>query len=283
MLKSLSFCVEVSNIPDSLFFECFCHWSCHWSCPAVWLVLCKHLWSDTSSWFLLCVQEEARVGHFEHQGDDSAGGTPGDPEHRQRHREQRGRWRRRRFGPAVAGPRPLLWGAGHLRGPLPERGSEPHRPHGLVLLHHAATTPTQNQNARPGEPRRRSVRTQTVSWIQHGFQTAALKESNRIRFSLLEVWCPEETNMRSTFNHVTLWFHPFNIYILSLWDPGVIIRAQRGRLTQRTRQNRWWTWRSWGQTGPKISSSVSRCEDDGCVNDDVMFSFTPRSFLFDQI
>lgn len=106
----------------------------------------------------LSAQEEARVGHFEHPGDDAAGGASGDPQHCQGHREQRRRQWRWRFGAAVPGPCPVLRGAGHLRGPLPERGPEPHRPYRLILLHHAEATPTQNPNARPGKPRRRFVK-----------------------------------------------------------------------------------------------------------------------------
>lgn len=99
------------------------------------------------------LQEEARVSHLEHQRDDSAGRASGDPQHRQRHRDQ---WQRP--GDALPGPRPLRWGAGHLWGPLPERRLEPHRPHCLFLLHHAATAQTQNPNACPGKPWRCSLK-----------------------------------------------------------------------------------------------------------------------------
>lgn len=104
-----------------------------------------------SSFSLL--QEEARVSHFEHQRYDSAGRASGDPQHRQRHWDQ---WQRP--SNALPGPRPLCRGAGHLWGPLPECRLEPHRPHRLFLLHHAATAQTQNPNTRPGKPRRCSLK-----------------------------------------------------------------------------------------------------------------------------
>lgn len=100
-------------------------------------------------------QEEARVGHSEHSRTDSSEGASGDPQHRQGHREQR--WRQQPSAD-VTWPRPFLRGAGHLRGPLPEPGHESHRPHGVILLLLAATTPPKNQNTCPGKPRRGSLK-----------------------------------------------------------------------------------------------------------------------------
>lgn len=103
-------------------------------------------------------QEEARVGHSEHPRHDAATWAPGNPQHRQRHRERRGSewrqhgdsgWHCRRWGsgPHHPGPCPLLRGPRDFWGSLPERGPEPRGPHRLLLLRCTATAGTKGSDA----------------------------------------------------------------------------------------------------------------------------------------